>query len=165
MLKNSSCDWVLVSKTSSFDPGLGPSRPEQSCDQRISVDSRLLESEVWQDDGRASPDAGWLHNTLPGSGMDGSKNIFSILKWSIPGSFFIYFRLFKQILQSIQLINMKNVHPVYSIRCCDLNPRPSEHESPRITTGPVLQAEFKNILLILMLGMLHRYFLELISLS
>ena len=58
MLKNSLYDWALVSKTSSFDPGLGPSRPEQSCDQRISVDSRLLESEVWQDDGRAGPDAG-----------------------------------------------------------------------------------------------------------
>ena len=35
------------------------------------------------------------------------------LKRAIPGLFFVYFRLFKQTLQFLQQINVKNVHPVY----------------------------------------------------
>ena len=34
-------------------------------------------------------------------------------KLAIPGLFFIYFRLFKQTLQFLQQINVKNVHPEY----------------------------------------------------
>ena len=43
-------------------------------------------------------------------------------KWAILGLFFVYFRLFKQTLQFLQQINVKNVHPVYGagIRTHDL---------------------------------------------
>ena len=34
-------------------------------------------------------------------------------KWAIPGPFFDYLRLFKQIIQFLQQINAKNVYPVY----------------------------------------------------
>ena len=53
------------------------------------------------------------------------------LKWAIPYLFFIYFSLFKQILQIMKKCPS-------SIRCWDLNPRPLEHESPPITTRPRL---------------------------
>ena len=33
-------------------------------------------------------------------------------KWAIPGLFFVYFRIFKQTLQFLQQIHVKNVHPV-----------------------------------------------------
>ena len=33
--------------------------------------------------------------------------------WAVPGHFFIYLCLFKQTLQCLQQINVKNVHPVY----------------------------------------------------
>ena len=56
-----------------------------------------------------------------------------LLKWAILGLFFVYFYIFKQTLQFLQQINVKNVHPVH-----DLNPRPLEHESPPITTRPWL---------------------------
>ena len=43
-------------------------------------------------------------------------------KWTNPGLFFIYFRLFKHKSQFLQQINVKNVHPVYGagIRFQDL---------------------------------------------
>ena len=53
-------------------------------------------------------------------------------KWAIPGLSFIYFRLFKQTLQFLYQINVKNVHPEYSGWYS--NPCPLEHESPPITT-------------------------------
>ena len=40
-------------------------------------------------------------------------------------------------LHILQQINVKNIHPVNE-RCWDSNPRPSEHESPPITTRPGL---------------------------
>ena len=36
-----------------------------------------------------------------------------VFVWAIAGLFFVYFRLFKQTLQFIQQINVKNVFPVY----------------------------------------------------
>ena len=42
-------------------------------------------------------------------------------KWANPGLFFVYFRLFKQTLQFLQQINVKNVHPVYSAGIRTLN--------------------------------------------
>ena len=46
----------------------------------------------------------------------------SLLKWAIPGLFFIYFPLFKGKIQFLQQINVKNAHPVYiaGIRTHDL---------------------------------------------
>ena len=43
-------------------------------------------------------------------------------KWAFPGLFFIYFRLFKQALQFLKQIYVKNIHPVYGagIRTRDL---------------------------------------------
>ena len=35
-------------------------------------------------------------------------------KWANCGLFFVYFRLFKETIQFLQEINVKNVHPVYS---------------------------------------------------
>ena len=40
----------------------------------------------------------------------------SFLKRAIPGLFFVYFRFFKQTLQILQQINVKNVNPIYSAR-------------------------------------------------
>ena len=53
-----------------------------------------------------------------------------------PSSASFYFRLFKQTLQFVQPINVKNVHPVYGagFRTHDF----SEHESPPITIRPGL---------------------------
>ena len=53
-----------------------------------------------------------------------------------PDHFFIYFRLFQRILKFLKQINVKNAHSVSSI--WDSNQRPSEHESPPITTRPGL---------------------------
>ena len=53
-------------------------------------------------------------------------------KWANPGLFFVYFRLFKQTIQFLQQINVKNVHPVYIARI--RTHIPLEHESPPITT-------------------------------
>ena len=44
------------------------------------------------------------------SGLWRQRNFF---KWAIPGLFFVYFCLFKQTLQFLQQINVKNVHPEY----------------------------------------------------
>ena len=46
-----------------------------------------------------------------------------VKNWAIPGLFSVYFRLFKQILQFLQQICVKNVHPAYGagIRTHDLN--------------------------------------------
>ena len=49
-----------------------------------------------------------------------------------PRLFFVYFRLFKQTLQSLQQINRYEKCPSI-IQCWDSNPQPSEHESPPIT--------------------------------
>ena len=57
-------------------------------------------------------------------------------KWAIPDLFLVYFRLFKQTIQFLQQIDVKK-YPS-SIRCWDLNPRPSEDELPPITTKPGL---------------------------
>ena len=55
-----------------------------------------------------------------------------------PGSFSFIFRRFKHTIVKIvlQQINVKKCPS--SIRCWDLNPQPSEHESPSITTRPEL---------------------------
>ena len=42
-----------------------------------------------------------------------TRKIYFLKKWSIISLFFIYFCLFKQTLQSLQQINVENVHPVY----------------------------------------------------
>ena len=39
-------------------------------------------------------------------------NIVLFKKWAIPGLFFVFFRIFKQTLQFLQQIHVKNVHPV-----------------------------------------------------
>ena len=58
-------------------------------------------------------------------------------KWAIiPDIFFVNFRLFKTTLQFLQQINLKKCPS--SIWCWDLNPQPSEHESPPRTTRPGL---------------------------
>ena len=57
-------------------------------------------------------------------------------KWAIPDLFLVYFRLFKQTIQFLQQIDVKK-YPS-SVRCWDLNPRPSEDELPPITTKPGL---------------------------
>ena len=55
-------------------------------------------------------------------------------KWAIPGLFFIYFRLFKQLYNFTD----KCEKCPFSIWCWDSNLWPSEHESPPITTRPGL---------------------------
>ena len=45
-----------------------------------------------------------------------------------PRPLFIYFLGFKQTLQSLQKINVKNVHPVYTVGIW--TNKPTEHESP-----------------------------------
>ena len=52
-----------------------------------------------------------------------------ILKWPSPASFCLLSVFFKQILQFLQQINVKNIHPA-GIWCWDLNPPPVEQESP-----------------------------------
>ena len=37
--------------------------------------------------------------------------MFFLKKWTIPGLFFIYFRLLSETMQILQQINLKNVHP------------------------------------------------------
>ena len=59
-----------------------------------------------------------------------------VLKLCHPRPLFVYFRLFKQTIQFLQQINVKKCPS--SIWCWDSNPRPSEHESPPITTRPGL---------------------------
>ena len=48
---------------------------------------------------------------------------------------FLFLVFFKQTIQLLQLINVKNCPS--SIWCWDLNPRPLEHELSPITTRPV----------------------------
>ena len=67
---------------------------------------------------------------------DGETSIRAIFSSAIPGLFFIYFRLFKQALQFLQQINVKQCPS--SIRHWDSNPQPLEIESPPITTRPGL---------------------------
>ena len=54
-----------------------------------------------------------------------------------PRPLFICFSLFKQTLQFLQQINVKKC--LSSIQCWDLNPPPSEHEPPPITTPKLLR--------------------------
>ena len=61
----------------------------------------------------------------------------SFFKWAISGLFFICFCLFKQTYQVLLQINVKKCPS--RIQCWDLNPQPSEHKSPLITTRPALQ--------------------------
>ena len=57
--------------------------------------------------------------------------------WDIPGFFFVYFRPFdKQTLKILQQINVQKCPS--SIRHWNSNRRPSEHESPPMTTRPGL---------------------------
>ena len=61
---------------------------------------------------------------------------FLYKKWVNPASFLFIFGLFKQTsLQFLQQIYVKKCPS--SIRCWNLNPQPSEHEPPPITTRPV----------------------------
>ena len=51
----------------------------------------------------------------PGTrGLPGKTVLFKKKKWANPGLFFVYFCLFKQTLQFLQQINVKNVQPVSS---------------------------------------------------
>ena len=50
--------------------------------------------------------------------------------------FLVYFRHFKQTLQFLQQIYVKECPS--SLWCRDLNPQPSEHESPPTTSRPEL---------------------------
>ena len=54
-----------------------------------------------------------------------------------PRPLFVYFRLFKQTLQFLQQMNVRNIHPVYGAgnRTHDLR---NKHEYPPITTRPGL---------------------------
>ena len=63
---------------------------------------------------------------------------FFLKKWDKPGLFFIYFQSFqtnKTIFSTNQCVKISCPS---SIRCRDSNQRPSEHESPPITTRPGL---------------------------
>ena len=62
---------------------------------------------------------------------------FRLFKTGHPRLFFVYFCLFKQVLQSLQQIKVKKCPS--SMRCWNSNPQPTEHESPPITTRPGLQ--------------------------
>ena len=52
--------------------------------------------------------------------------------------FLIYFRIFKQKLQILQQIIVKNVHPLYCL--LGFKPTTSEHERPLKTNGPGLKS-------------------------
>ena len=92
--------------------------------------------------------------------------LFSLKKYANSGLLFIYFRLFKQILQFLQQLKVKkcpsriwcqdsNSKPLEyesspkkcpsSIRCWDSNPRHSGHESPAVTTRPGLPPLTANV--------------------
>ena len=62
-----------------------------------------------------------------------SRN-WEFFKWANPGLFLIDFRIFKQALQFLQLINVKKCPS--SIQCWNLNPKPLGQKSPPITTRP-----------------------------
>ena len=64
------------------------------------------------------------------------KHFIYFLKFAILGLYFVYFRLFKQTILTTNICE-KMLWPC-SIRQWDLNPRPSEYESPPITTRPGL---------------------------
>ena len=73
---------------------------------------------------------------------NGDRDYFFI-KWANPGLFFVYFRSFKQTLFFLQQINVKKMSCPSSIQHQDSNPRPSECESPPITTRPGTEIIFK----------------------
>ena len=60
-------------------------------------------------------------------------------------SFSIIFSLFKQTIQFLQQINVKNVKMSTSIQRSDSNPQPFKHESSPITTSPGLPLPVKNV--------------------
>ena len=74
---------------------------------------------------------------------------FYFFKWAILDLFFVYFHLFKQILQFLQQIIVKKCPS--NIRCWDSNPQPLKHESPPITTRPtdvtILIRRYINLLI------------------
>ena len=57
-------------------------------------------------------------------------------KWAIPGLFLAYFRFFQTNITIFP--TSKYERGPSRIQCWDLNPRPSEHASPPITTRPEL---------------------------
>ena len=59
--------------------------------------------------------------------FNASQLIF-FFQLAIPGLFLVCYSLFKQALQFLQQINVKNVHPV-GILCCDSNPQPESQVS------------------------------------
>ena len=65
-----------------------------------------------------------------------NRNLLFLKKWVILGLFFAYFRLFKQTLQFLQQINVKQCPS--NIQCWDSNSHTLEHESRPITTRPGL---------------------------
>ena len=69
--------------------------------------------------------------------------------------FRFYFRLFKQILQFLQQINVKKVHPVCSSGIC--NSQTSEYESTHITTRAGLPPFFNTLVLSLSVGGTRTY--------
>ena len=54
-----------------------------------------------------------------------------VFLWAIPGLFLVYFCIFKQTLEQT---NVKKCQS--SLQCWDLNPHPSQSESPPVTTRP-----------------------------
>ena len=66
--------------------------------------------------------------------------LFCVKKWSIPGLFLSFSVCFKKTLQILQQKCPSGIH------CWDSNPRPSEHESPPITTRQGLPPYWTKIL-------------------
>ena len=65
-----------------------------------------------------------------------SRNCFFFKNGPYFASFSFIFGLFKQTLQILQQINVKQCPSC--IRCRDLNSQPSDYESPPLTTRPGL---------------------------
>ena len=74
----------------------------------------------------------------PRSSARGGENVYLLLSSRMGHShpLLVYFGLFKQSIQLLQQINVKNCPS--SIWCWDSNLQPSEYESPPITTRPGL---------------------------
>ena len=64
--------------------------------------------------------------------LESTVLICKLFLMSHPGPLFIYFRLFKQTLQFSKYVWKMSIQ----YKVLDLSPRPSEHESPPITTRP-----------------------------
>ena len=70
--------------------------------------------------------------------LPNGSTIILFFKWAIPGLFFIYFRLFKQTIHFFTTNICGKMLCPSKIWRRDLNPQPSEHEPPPITTRPGL---------------------------